>query len=203
MVNSRDTIKVIGVDVGGVIIPYLDDLIDEAIRVSLGLDKTKFYKLWKKDTIGLVKGTTLEKDFWDNIKTTTNKDPKCAKRILKDNYINNLIMNGEFIAYLRTISIKFKIVAMSNSIKTHSDFNYKNAVYDAFDELYLSNEMGLKKPDINYFNHVIKKLEIEPWQLLFIDDNATNIKVARKIGIRTIHFKYNSQTIKIINRLIS
>ena len=91
---------------------------------------------------------------------------------------------------------------MSNSIKPHSQFNYANKIYAVFDKLYLSDEIGQKKPDKEFFTHVIDSLGIGPEQLLFIDDNTENIESARSLKINTIHFTNNDLAIRQISKFI-
>lgn len=51
-----------------------------------------------------------------------------------------------------------------------------------YDYVFLSFEMGLKKPDIEIFEYVQKQLPFEPNNILFIDDRQDNVEMASKIG---------------------
>ena len=54
-----------------------------------------------------------------------------------------------------------------------------------YDYVFLSFEMGLKKPDIEIFEYVQKQLPFEPNNILFIDDRQDNVEMASKIGWNT------------------
>lgn len=54
-----------------------------------------------------------------------------------------------------------------------------------YDYVFLSYEMGLKKPGIEIFNAVQKQLPFTPNNILFIDDRKDNIESAKKIGWNT------------------
>ena len=56
-----------------------------------------------------------------------------------------------------------------------------------YDYVFLSYEMGLKKPGIEIFNAVQKQLPFTPNNILFIDDRKDNIESAKKIGWNTCH----------------
>jgi 2-haloacid dehalogenase len=58
-----------------------------------------------------------------------------------------------------------------------------------FDEIVISGEAGLAKPDPELFHHFLKRIRREPSECLFIDDAATNIAVARDLGFQTILFQ--------------
>ncbi|NTU69886.1 HAD family phosphatase, partial [bacterium] len=48
---------------------------------------------------------------------------------------------------------------------------------------------------------VIKKLNINPEETIFIDDREKNVKVAQSLGIKGIIFKNKNQLIKDFNNL--
>ena len=45
----------------------------------------------------------------------------------------------------------------------------------------------MAKPDAAYFQRLLELAGVEADQALFVDDSATNITAARKVGLRTIH----------------
>ena len=55
-----------------------------------------------------------------------------------------------------------------------------------FDKLYLSYEMGKRKPDAEYFHQVLEENRLNPEQCLFIDDSIANIEGAKALGIQTL-----------------
>ena len=63
-------------------------------------------------------------------------------------------------------------------------------------------KVKLRKPDIKIYNLLIKRVKLKPNQILFIDNRQYNLKPAKKLGIKTLLFKDNKQTIKELNKLI-
>ncbi len=57
--------------------------------------------------------------------------------------------------------------------------------YDLFDHVFLSQEVGLRKPDNKIFELVLKEISANPEEVLFIDDSIQHIETAQKIGIHT------------------
>lgn len=55
-----------------------------------------------------------------------------------------------------------------------------------FDYVFLSFEMGMKKPNLEIFNAVQKQLPFDPKDILFIDDRKDNIETAAKVGWNTL-----------------
>jgi len=58
-----------------------------------------------------------------------------------------------------------------------------------FDDIFISGEIKLAKPDPKIFQHVIAALDADPSTLVFVDDFIENIEAAREAGINAIHFR--------------
>ncbi len=61
----------------------------------------------------------------------------------------------------------------------------ENLPYDElFDAQFYSCEIGLAKPDPDYFRHVLRALDVAPEDALFLDDTAVNVEAAAGLGLR-------------------
>jgi len=78
---------------------------------------------------------------------------------------------------------------MSNTYDIHARSNELRGFYDAFDNLFLSNEIGLVKPNIEKYKHVLNKLNTKPKECIFIDDKIANLIPARELGIIVVRFE--------------
>ena len=65
--------------------------------------------------------------------------------------------------------------------------------FDWFDDVVISGEVGLVKPDPRIFSLLLEKIDRPAKACLLIDDTQTNIDTARRIGFRTIHFRSPNQ----------
>lgn len=61
-------------------------------------------------------------------------------------------------------------------------------VLDEIDELVLSGDVGLVKPDAAIFDLLVRRRRLSVERTVFIDDVAQNIETARELGFATIHF---------------
>jgi haloacid dehalogenase superfamily, subfamily IA, variant 3 with third motif having DD or ED len=60
-------------------------------------------------------------------------------------------------------------------------------VLSHFREIFLSSSIGLRKPDAEAYDHVIKAIGVPASRILFFDDSAANIEGARARGLCAIH----------------
>jgi epoxide hydrolase-like predicted phosphatase len=64
---------------------------------------------------------------------------------------------------------------------------------DAFDELIISAEVKLAKPDRRIFQLAVERMGVEPDQAIFIDDFRHNVEAARAAGLQAIWFQSPEQ----------
>ena len=62
-----------------------------------------------------------------------------------------------------------------------------------FDEIILSGEHHLIKPDPAFFQVALHRIGRPPQECIFIDDHLPNIETARKLGMVVIHFQSPEQ----------
>lgn len=83
----------------------------------------------------------------------------------------------------------YTVSLMSNTHAIHARSNLLRGFYDNFDNLFLSNEIGLIKPELAKYKYVLKKLDTKPKKCVFIDDKIQNLVPARELGFIVIRFE--------------
>ncbi|MFX0035155.1 MAG: HAD family hydrolase [Candidatus Hermodarchaeota archaeon] len=102
--------------------------------------------------------------------------------------------NMEVIELIKLIreSNRYKLLALSNVNASHWDYILKEKwdFIKYFDELILSHEIHLIKPDPKIFKYAIHKAGCKPKQIIYIDDGLNNVRSANDLGI--IGIKYTN-----------
>ena len=110
----------------------------------------------------------------------------------------------ENVAALETLAkTEFELYGLTNwSAET---FPYALANYDFFEhfggKIVVSGEEKLIKPDPKIWQVLIERYNILPEESIFIDDNAKNIEVAKKLGFHTIHCVPNINLLEEIEKI--
>lgn len=73
---------------------------------------------------------------------------------------------------------------------------------EKFDDLFFSCDLKSLKSDVNFFNQIIRRLDIEPSDIMYFDDDAANIEVAKSVGINAHVFTDLEQTKEVIEENI-
>jgi len=108
---------------------------------------------------------------------------------IKKEFNNRASLNEKLLALILNLKNNYKIAILSNA---NSD-SLRNILKDAsieqlFDEVIISSEIGIIKPSPEIFTHALRKLQVEPNEAIFIDDNPEFVDAATKLGITGICF---------------
>ena len=60
---------------------------------------------------------------------------------------------------------------------------------ELLDHHFPSHTLGMLKPDLEIFEHVVQSLSCTPASILFLDDNAINVTSAREVGMAAYQVK--------------
>jgi 2-haloacid dehalogenase len=83
----------------------------------------------------------------------------------------------------------YPLYGLSNwSAETFPRAKRKYTFFDLFDDIVLSGDVKLLKPDPAIFNLLLSKIGRSARECLLIDDSQPNIDTAKKLGFATIHF---------------
>ena len=81
------------------------------------------------------------------------------------------------------------LYGLSNwSAETFATVRHEFEFFNLFDEIIISGEVKLIKPEPEIFELCLQKIGKPASQCLFIDDSEANIITARKLGFDTVHF---------------
>ncbi len=197
MGNINKGIKSLIVDFGGVLVGLDRDRCIERFRSS-GVDDVenliKFYvqdDLFGKHEKGLIDDAQFRAGLraatsgiqpsdeeidaaWNAFLTDV---PRCKLDALKDKRASGC-----------------KVFLLSNTNHIHWTYAVKHffsdegySLDDCFDQVFLSYEMKMVKPDPSIFKAVLDTTGAEACETLFIDDSEANCRTAQSLGINIIH----------------
>ncbi|MBU1065317.1 HAD family phosphatase [bacterium] len=91
---------------------------------------------------------------------------------------------------LPVLKTQVKLVLLSNTNDLHiRAVRKKTAILDKFDDLVLSYQVKVRKPDEAIYNKALSVAKSCPEECLFIDDLIENVMAARQVGIRSHQYK--------------
>jgi len=95
----------------------------------------------------------------------------------------------------------YKIAILSDQWYLSKDALVNQKITKNFKPILISCDVGVRKPNPKIYKLALKKAKVKAGESLFIDNQEWNTLPARKLGMKTILFKNNGQTIKELNKL--
>lgn len=146
----------------------------------------------------------LHNDYETGLLTTDDflgaLQPLMRKSITKDQMIsawNAMLLDFPLsrLEWLQTLRGTYHVGLWSNTnalhiawVHDHLETRYGIRDFESryFDKVYYSHDVGLRKPDLDCFFHVMESEPFDPGQILFIDDIPENVAAARQAGMNAI-----------------
>lgn len=102
----------------------------------------------------------------------------------------------EFLAELRK---EYRLILLSNTNSIHYStlLPETQPILDTFDSVYLSFEIGLRKPDQAIFDWVMDTEGLKPADLYFVEDSPANLIAAKSLGISGVLVPQNTPDLSI------
>lgn len=156
----------------------------------------KKINLLDKNLDKLLYGEITENEYWQNLISKHRLPISVAylKRSFRKN-IKEIPGSRKLIIKLK--KNKYRLGLLSDHAREWINYIEKKFLYAClFDEIYYSFDAGTKKNEGKIFKIMLDRMGSIPKETLFIDDSKTNIKIAKKIGIKCIRFTDSKNLIK-------
>jgi glucose-1-phosphatase len=186
-------------DLGGVIL-NLDNRRTEDAFSAMGLKNFREYfghgyaaSFFKEYEIGAIS----DREFIDSIRTLTGLS-------VPDETViggwNALLLDFplERIQLLRELRKKYRIFLFSNTNALHlaalrqiytAAFGNEETLEGLFEKAYYSHTLGMRKPDIASFEHILKENQLLGSETLFVDDALVNVEGAEEAGLKGLYLR--------------
>ncbi|BDD04265.1 HAD-IA family hydrolase [Aureibacter tunicatorum] len=203
--------KVLLCDLGGVILNIYPEKTIQSFSEFANVDEKEILNFYTNHPIfkSIETGECDELEFYEVVRSVLNADIS-NERI--NSAWNDLL--GDFInhriKWLEKIRSEISLVLLSNTNSIHADCfeqKFKDSVgssfRDFFDEVFYSHKVGCRKPDNIIYSKVMKSLNVDKSDVLFIEDTVLNIKAARDFGLDTIEIPRNQLDFELMNEIES
>ena len=163
----------------------IDQFLSEHLDVS-SEEAREIYISLKKH----LKSGANEKSFWNNYgkKDQRKFSPQWISELEAVRYQAIRAVPGMEALVKKLREKGFQTAILSNVHKAQADRIKKHGMYEGFQPVLLSCNLGLRKPDPAIFEHLLATVEIKSQNCIFIDNKLRNIEAARKLGIDGVVF---------------
>ena len=191
-------------DLGGVLLRTEDLSTRQALADRMGKSRTELENLVFDGDSGdrAQLGEISADEHWDNIRRILGLDAAGISEFRRQFWEGDQL-DVELVDTIRSLRARYKTGLLSNAF---SDLRQVVTsvlqISDAFDEMVISAEIHLMKPDARIYQHALQRLGVAAQEAVFIDDMLRNVEGACSQGMKAIHFCQRSQALAELERLL-
>jgi putative hydrolase of the HAD superfamily len=86
----------------------------------------------------------------------------------------------------RVIDAGYATACLTNNVLDEGSRPEVDAVMERFDHVIESSRIGVRKPEVRFYEVACEMLGVEPAECVFLDDLGINLKPAKAMGMTTI-----------------
>jgi putative hydrolase of the HAD superfamily len=140
-------------------------------------------------------GRATEADVWQHVADTFSLDDETLGQLIRD-FWSGVQLDTELVEFVRSLRPRYRTAILSDAWPGVRDVFTQVFGLDAVvDEIIISAEEGIAKPDPRIFRIAAERLGVRPQEAVFVDDRPENVQGARAVGMRGIQFETREQTI--------
>ena len=199
------TIRAVVFDIGGVLEINRDLGVTGMWESRLGLGpgelNERMADVWRGGSIGAVSEDGVRQAAGERLGLDGGPLAEFMSDIWRE-YLGTA--NTQLIGYVRQLRPRWRTGILSNSFVGARE--REQALYgfeDLVDEIIYSHECGMSKPDPGIYAFTCERLQVEPAQMVFLDDSGLCVDGARRAGIHAVLYQHNSQAISDIENLLA
>jgi glucose-1-phosphatase len=199
------SIRAVIFDLGGVINRTENKNPRERLAERAGISYEELIKL-VFDTDSAIQATVgklTTREHWDIVRQNLDI-PSEVLSPLESHFWGGDMIDEELIDYIRSLRPRYKTGLLSNAwddLRRYLQEEWKIA--DAFDEIVISAEVGVAKPDPRIYQIILEHLGVTPPEAIFVDDYPDNVEGAIRVGMHAIRFENPEQAKQEIDKLLN
>jgi epoxide hydrolase-like predicted phosphatase len=193
-------IKAVIWDMGGVIMRTENQAHRIVLAQRIGVDPREMARLIfdSEESRRAQLGEIPARVFWDAAGTRYGLS---YEEFMTD-FFKGDIIDQELVQGIRKLRPRYKTGLLSNAFSDMRHWVTEWKIDDAFDQILISAEVNLMKPDLAIYSLATRQLGVEPQETIFIDDVAANIEGAKQVGMQGIQFTSREQALSDLQAIL-
>jgi epoxide hydrolase-like predicted phosphatase len=183
-------------DLGGVLVRTEDPSLRQGLADSLNVTRSELERIvFAGDSaIRAQLGEIDIERHWENVRVSIGLE-STAMEDFQYRFWGGDLVDFKLVDYIKSLRRGlYKTGLLSNAFSNLR--GYMTGVWgiaEAFDEMIISAEEGMVKPDPRIYQLALERLGVKAYQAVFIDDILANVEGAREVGMQSVLFQEASQ----------
>jgi epoxide hydrolase-like predicted phosphatase len=201
---EKKNIRAVFWDIGGVIVRTHDWSGRFRWEKQIGLQPHELERIVFRGEMGkrAAIGQATADDVWTWILNHLGL-PESYRLSLQRDFFSGDQVDLELVTFIRSLRSTYMTGVISNAWpEARLWLENEWRIADAFDQIVISAEVGVTKPDPRIFHLALDGLDVTPMESVFIDDFNENVNAAHELGMHAILFRNPEQIIAELQQLL-
>lgn len=203
--DRRNKIRAVIFDLGGVLVRTEDRSPRAELAHRLGMTYDDLsHLIFESESARLATlGKRSTDEHWESIREALGLSLDDFPSV-RAGFWGGDVLDTSLMDYIRSLRTRFKTGLLSNAWD-----NLRRVISDtweiaeAFDDIVISAEVGISKPDPGIYKLAVQRLGVLPEEAVFVDDFPHNIGAAQEAGLVGILFKNSHQVRQDLDNLLN
>ena len=203
--QSPVNLRAVIFDMGGVLMRTVDQEPRRMLAARLGVILNELYdQIFSSESARLATlGKISTQEHWEQVRSHFGISPDEFPKAIQQFWEGDLL-DQSLLRYLGTLRERYKVALLSNAWDNMRDILENEwKIASDFDEVIISAEIGLAKPDHRIYQLTLSRLGVGADEAVFVDDFVENVDAARWLGMRAIHFRSPDQARAELERMLN
>lgn len=137
--------------------------------------------------------------FVEKVAAETGQTPDKVQELYASEKINLPLAS-----YIEKLHQRYKTALLSNASGGFlKPLLKRSGLANLFDEIIISSEVGIIKPDPRIYEYAVERLGVSVSQTVFVDDAPARVEGAAKVGIHTVLYRDFEQMKTDLEKILS
>jgi epoxide hydrolase-like predicted phosphatase len=198
-------IKAVIWDLGGVLVRTTDYTRRDAVADKFGMTREALEELVYGEDSGhkAQLGIIGVEQHWENVRSALGLAPEEVDGFRHDFWSGDQL-DEELVTYIRALKSNYQTGLLSNAFS-----NLRQVIRDVwrmedvFDQIVISAEEGLIKPDARIYQLILRQLKVHADEAIFVDDMPKNVEAAQRLSMHGVLFCNPQQAREAVSRILN
>lgn len=199
------TIRAVIFDMGGVLLRSENESGRRKWERCLGLAEGELAEIVFNSPVSqrATVGQATDEDVWAHVAERFGLDAETLRQLRRDFWAGDRA-DVQLADFLRGLRPRYRTAILSNAWPgARKALTERWKLADAVNEMIISAEEGVAKPDPAIYRIALERLGVGPAEAVFVDDMAINVEAAQALGMHGVQFHTREQAIADVKRILT
>jgi len=184
-------------DMFGVVLDWGSEYVMSDWAKSANVSEQEFKERSTREFSLAETGKVAMDAFWSDLGGKFDCSPRNLEKLLERRFSEKAKLNTGVVRIIDDLkNAGYQVVLFSNQLPVHGEWCREKGWFDYFDRVFLSYQIGDRKPSAEAYKFVQDALKVEPSELFLVDDKAANVSAAVRAGWKGLVFTSGVQLAK-------